>query len=551
MQVLEPAEVHPVIVIGSGASGGMAAWNLTQKGIPVLLLDAGEQFPRDDLWTHARPWEDRERRGRGEKPRDVFLDVKEQPYLTPADRPFDLVRVWGHGGKTNVWGRVSLRLADLDFKAADADGWEIPWPIAYADIAPYYDRVEQLIGVCGGDDDSVVLPGSKFLLPAARPRCAERLLSRAGARIGIPFVAARRANMTRPTRGFPACHYCGNCARGCDTQSFFNSADHLLPFALKTGKLEIRSNAVAARILVDDAGLARGVQYFDRKSGAEREVLGRVVVLGASCVDSTRILLNSVSPRHPNGIGNGSDVIGRYLCEQVRINVKGFAPALYGTPRQNDLGMGGEHVYMPRFNHRPDRKRDYLRGFGSQFWSTGSLDGTPTLVGRRLPGFGASFKREMKRRIPAWVEIHPFGEVLPYAHNRIAIDKTRSDRYGVPLLRIDYRTGENEKKMVEHMYDTVEELAQAAGIELVDLRRGETDKNGSAIHEHGTCRMGQDPRRSALNAFNQMHELKNLFVVDGSAFTTATEKNPTLTILALAWRATDYLAEEMRRGNLP
>jgi choline dehydrogenase-like flavoprotein len=550
MQVLEPAEVHPVIVIGSGASGGMAAWNLTQKGIPVVLLDAGEQFSRDDLWTHARPFEARERRGRGEKPRDVFLDVKEQPYVTPDDRPFDLVRVWGHGGKTNAWGRVSLRCSDLDFKAADADGWEIPWPIAYADIAPYYDRVEQLIGVCGGDDDSEVLPGSRFLQPAPRPRCAERLLSRAGAKIGIPFVATRRANMTRPTRGFPACHYCGNCGRGCDTQSFFNSADHLLPFALKTGKLQIRSNAVAARILVNDAGQARGVQYFDRKTGAEREVLGRVVVLGASCVDSTRILLNSVSSRHPNGIGNGSDVVGRYLCEQVRINVKGFAPGLYGTPRQHDLGIGGEHVYMPRFNHRPGRKRDYLRGFGSQFWNTGSLDGTPALVAGQLPGFGASFKREMKRRIPAWVEMHPFGEVLPYAHNRITIDKTRSDRYGVPLLRIDYQTGENERKMVEHMCDTVEELAQAAGIELVDYKRGETDTNGAAIHEHGTCRMGQDPRRSALNAFNQMHELKNLFVVDGSAFTTATEKNPTLTILALAWRATDYLAEEMRRGNL-
>ncbi len=550
MQVLERAEVHPVVVIGSGASGGMAAWNLTQKGVPVVLLDAGEPFSRDGLWTHVRPWEAREKRRRGEKPREVFLDTKEQPYLTADGRPFDLVRVWGHGGKTNVWGRVSLRCSDLDFKAADADGWEIPWPIACADIAPYYDRVEQLIGVCGGDDDSVVLPGSRFLQPAARPRCAERLLSRAGAKIGIPFVAARRANMTRPTRGFPACHYCGNCARGCDTQSFFNSADHLLPFAAKTGRLEIRSNAVAARILVDDAGLARGVQYFDRRTGVEREVLGRVIVLGASCVDSTRILLNSVSSRHPNGIGNGSDVIGRYLCEQVRINVKGFAPGLYGTPRQNDLGMGGEHVYMPRFNHRPDRKRDYLRGFGSQFWGTGSLDGTPSLVGRQVPGFGASFKREMKRRVPAWVEIHPFGEVLPYAHNRITIDRTRSDRYGVPLLHIDYRTGENERKMVEHMCDTVEELAQAAGIELVDYRRGETDKNGSAIHEHGTCRMGQDPRRSALNAFNQMHELKNLFVVDGSAFTTATEKNPTLTILALSWRATDYLAEEMRRGNL-
>jgi choline dehydrogenase-like flavoprotein len=550
MQVIASPEVHPVIVIGSGASGGMAAWNLTRKGIPVVMLDAGDKFSRSGLWTHVRPWQDRERRERGEKPRQIFLDRDEQPYLTPAGRPFDLQRVWGHGGKTNVWGRVSLRYSELDFKSAERDGWEIPWPISYADVAPYYDQVEELIGVCGGDDDSDVLPGSRFLQPPARPRCAERVLARAGSKVGIPFVAARRANMTRATRGFPACHYCGNCGRGCDTQSFFNSADHLLPFALKTGKLEIRSNAVAARILVDDAGRARGVQYFDRHTGAEREVLGRVVVLGASCVDSTRILLNSVSPRHPNGLGNGSDVIGRYLCEQVRINVKGFMPSLYGTPRQADFGMGGEHVYMPRFNHRPERRRDYLRGFGSQFWNTGSLDRTPSAVGLHVPGFGAAFKREMKRRIPAYVEMHPFGEVLPYAHNRITVDKDRTDRYGVPLPRIDYRTGENERKMVEHMCDTVEELARAAGIELVDYRRGETDKNGAAIHEHGTCRMGTDPRRSALDAFNRMHEVPNVYVVDGSAFTTASEKNPTLTILALSWRATDHLADEIRRGSV-
>jgi choline dehydrogenase-like flavoprotein len=368
--------------------------------------------------------------------------------------------------------------------------------------------------------------------------------------MGVPVVPVRRANMTRPTRGFPPCHYCGNCGRGCDTASFFNSAEHLLPFALKTGKLDVRSNAVAARILVDDQGLASGVQYFDRRTGAEREVRAKVVVVGASCVDSTRILLNSRSERHPNGIGNGSDVVGRYLCEQVRINVQAFLPDLYGRPRQPDRGIGGEHIYMPRFNHRTDRKRDYLRGFGVQFWGTGSHDDTPAKMAAHVPGFGAALKGEIKRRAPAWVEIHPFGEVLPYPHNRITVDERRTDRHGVPLLRIDYRRGENERKMVEHMGDTVEELVQAAGGVLVGYRRGETDKNGSAIHEHGTCRMGADPRRSALNAWNQMHEVKNLFVVDGSAFTTATEKNPTLTILALAWRATDYLAEELRKGNL-
>jgi choline dehydrogenase-like flavoprotein len=307
---------------------------------------------------------------------------------------------------------------------------------------------------------------------------------------------------------------------------------------------------VAARILTDDRGQASGVQYFDRKTGREEVVRGKVVVVGASCVDSTRLLLNSRSERHPNGLGNGSDVVGRYLCEQVRLNVGGWLHPLFGTSPRNDRGIGGEHIYMPRFNLRDGHRRDYLRGFGMQFWYTGFSSAGPAPGARLLPGFGASLKAEVKRRHPAWFELHPFGEVLPYAHNRITVDPQKTDRYGVPLAHIDYRLGENERKMVEHMADTVEALARAAGGELVNYRRGETDLMGAAIHEHGTCRMGDNPKRSALDAFNRMHEVRNVLVVDGSAFTTATEKNPTLTILALAWRATDHLADEIRKGNL-
>jgi len=548
-QIKKSPEVHPVIVIGSGASGGMAAWNLTRQGVDVVMLDAGDRFDRAEFWTHVTPWEARERRARGERPPRFFLDVEEQPYETPPERPFELTRVWGVGGKTNVWGRVSLRYAQLDFKSADRDGWEIPWPISYDDIAPYYDRVEELIGVCGGDDDSDSLPGSRFLQPPPAPRCGERLLARAAESLGMPVVAGRRANMTRPTRGFPPCHYCGKCGDGCDSASFFNSADHLIPFALETGRLELRTNAVAARILTDDRGLASGVQYFDRHSGEEHVVHGRTVVVGASCVDSTRLLLNSRSDRHPGGLGNGSDVIGRYLCEQIRFHVRGWLPQLYGTPTRNDRGIGGAHIYMPRFNHRDPHRRDYLRGFGMQFWYTGcNPDGAAT-GSHTIPGFGASLKREIKRRHPAWFEVHPYGEVLPYAHNRITVDESKTDRYGVPLARIDYRIGENERKMAEHMADSAEELVKAAGGELVDYRRGELAAAGSAIHEHGTCRMGDDPKRSALDAFNRMHEVKNVRVVDGSAFATASEKNPTLTILALSWRATDHLVEELRRGD--
>ena len=550
MQVIRPARVYPVIVIGSGAAGGMAAWNLTRQGIDVCLLDAGTKFDRSKYWTHVLPHEARTRQQRGESEPDFFLSEKEQPVLRPAGQPFDLWRVWGHGGKTNVWGRVSLRYGDLDFEGPAKDGWEVPWPIRYKDIAPYYDKVDQMIGVCGGDDDQESLPGSRHHLPPPAPRCGERLLQKAAASRGMRIVSGRRANMTRSVRGFAPCHYCDSCGRGCDTASFFCSADHLLPFALETKKLEIRSNAVAARVLVDAEGLAKGVQYFDRTSGRERQVLGKVVVVAASCVDSTRILLNSTSSTHPNGLGNGSDVIGRYLCEQIRLNARGYLPALEGTPTRNDRGIGGEHIYMPRFNHRPGRGRDYLRGFGAQFWNTWSNWNGPQDGSDQIPGFGASLKQQIKRRHPAWFEIHPFGEVLPYAHNRITVDPSRVDRYGVPLLHIDYRLGENERKMTQHMADTLEEIVKAAGGVLVNYERGDLDAMGSAIHEHGTCRMGADPKRSALTAFNQMHEVKNVFVVDGSAFPTATEKNPTLTILSLSWRATDYLAEEIKRGNL-
>ena len=549
MLIQTPKEpVYDVVVIGSGASGGMAAWNLTNQGARVLMLDAGTHFHRKDFWTHVTPYEWRERIQRGERPPPFRLSSQEQPYLTPPEKPFDLWRVWGVGGKTNVWGRVSLRFSDLDFKGAERDGWEIPWPISYKDIAPYYDRVDQLIGVCGGDDNSDSLPGSRYHLPPPHPRCGEVLLKKAAQRAGIPIVAGRRAVLTRPHNGFAPCHYCGACGRGCDTASFFNSADHLVPVALKTGRLTLRTNAVAARIVPNDEGLAGSVQYFDRQTKEEHHAVGKVIVLAASCIDSTRILLNSKSGRYPNGIGNSASVIGKYLCEQVRFHVRGFLPRLYGRPTSNDDGIGGEHIYMPRFNHR-GRARNYLRGFGSQFWGIGCQAGAGHFA-KYLEGFGSSFKKDVKRHYPAWIEMHPYGEVLPRADNFVTVDGTPLDAYGVPLPKIVLSIGDNERAMIEEMYDTALEIMHEAKSELVHFKRGTVDMAGSAIHEHGTCRMGDDAKRSALNGFCQMHDVKNLFVVDGSAFPTATEKNPTLTILALAWRATDYLAEELKKGNL-
>ncbi len=548
MQARTSPAVHYVVIVGSGASGGMAAWNLTRKGVNVLMLDAGARFSKASFWSHVKPWEWSERLRRGQKPPQFVLDLKEQPYTWTEGQFFDVWRVWGRGGKTNIWGRVSLRYGDVDFAGPARDGWEIPWPIRYKDIAPYYDQVDQLIGVCGGDDDQDILPGSKHHLPPPPARCGEALLRTAAGRAGVKIVSGRRAVLTRPHNGRAACHYCGACGRGCDISAFFNSTDYLLDPAMKTGRLTIVDNAVVARVLNDNEGRASGVQYFDRHTGAEHTVRARVVVMAASTVDSTRILLNSKSHQHPNGIGNSNDVIGRYLCEQVRFHVYAFMPELLGGPVHNDDGISGEHIYMPRFNHADGRKREYLRGFGMQFWGCGA--GPNANFAKSIDGFGADFKREVKRRYPALVALHPYGEVLPRRENRITVEGTPKDRYGVPIARIEYKTGENERKMLGEMYDTVESILHRAKAEALPYQRGSTDTNGSAIHEHGTCRMGDDPRRSALNGFMQMHEVKNLFVVDGSAFPTATEKNPTLTILALAWRASDYLAGELRAARL-
>ena len=548
MEVIRQPKVYDVVIVGSGASGGMAAWNLTRQGVNVLMLDAGKKFNRDEYWTHELPYARRERVARGEKPPQFFLSTSEQPYITPPDKPFQLLRVWGIGGKTNVWGRVSLRYSDIDFKAAERDGWGIPWPISYKDIAPYYDKVDQLIGVCGGDDNSDILPGSRYHLPPPNPRCGEVLLRKAMGRLSIPAVAIRRAVLTRNHNGFPKCHYCGRCGDGCDTSSFFNAGDYLVTPAQQTGKLEVRTNAVAARILVDKEGRANAVQYFDRFTKEEQQVRGKVIVLGASCIDSTRILLNSKSDIFPNGIGNTSGVIGKYLCEQVRVHVTAFLPQLYGRETSNDDGIGGEHMYMPRFNHRGP-KRDYLRGFGMQFWNSGCQAGAGHFAGN-LPGFGADFKKEVKRRYPSTVQLHPFGETLPRETNFVTVEGTPLDRYGVPLPKIVYSISDNERKMVDDIYDTIEAILKEAKAEPVGYERGVTDSNGSAIHEHGTCRMGSDPKVSALNRFGQMHAVKNLFVVDGSAFPSASEKNPTLTILALAWRATDYLGDQIKKGDL-
>src|SRR3954465_7605622 len=298
MQVQGSRDVKDVIVIGSGAAGGMTAWNLTRKGVNVTMLDAGRKFKRSEFWTHVKPWEWQQRLDAGHKPPPIVLDPAEQPYITPLGQHFSLTRVWGRGGKTNIWGRVSLRYSDLDFAGPERDGWEIPWPIRYKDIAPYYDKVDQLIGVCGGDDDQDSLPGSRYHLPPPAPRCGERLLQRAARNIGVSIVAGRRAVVTAPHNGHAACHYCGACGKGCDVGAFFNSSDYLIEPALATGRLRILDNAVVARVLTDAEGRANGVQYFDRFTKEERQVRARGGIGAGPRVGSPAAPVNSKTDGH-------------------------------------------------------------------------------------------------------------------------------------------------------------------------------------------------------------------------------------------------------------
>ena len=536
-----------VVIIGSGAAGGMAAWNLARKGVKVLVLEAGEKFDRADFWSHVKPWEARERRKRGERPPDFEgLPQRESPFTNAPGQDFLLRRVWGVGGKTNIWGRVSLRFSDLNMQEPAKDGWEIPWPIRYSELAPYYDNVEKLIGVNGGDDDQPWLPGSKNHLPPPGLRCGEKIVRAAFARKGYKVVNGRRAVLTKEHNGRAPCHYCGACGQGCDVSAFFNSYDYLLADALETGNLEIVENAIVSRILTDDEGVANKVQYFNRLTGKEVQIPAKRVIVAASAVDSTRILLNSESRHHPNGLGNGSDVIGRYLVEQFRFHVEAYAPQLFGAKATNDDGISGAHIYLPRFEDS-DEKRGYLRGWGMQFWGSGCKSSVPWAKTR--PGFGKDFKNDVKNRYPSLIALHPYGEALPYAHNRITVRKDRKDRFGVPLMHIDYSLGENELKMMDRMYDVVEEVLHEMKAEPLPYKRGDIDRLGAAIHEHGTCRMGENPKRSAVNRDGRMHEVENVYVVDGSVFPTPTEKNPTLTILANAWRCTDALAAEMKKGD--
>ena len=561
--------IYDAVIVGSGATGGYAAKELAEKGMRVIVLEAGRKLdPGKDFREHTWPYEVpyrgtvnqqylfRERQkvqsrcyACNEFGRHFFVDDVDNPYTTPDGRPFDWIRGRHVGGRSITWGRQSYRLSDYEFKAASRDGYGEDWPFSYAELAPYYDRVERFVGISGAYENLPQLPDGKFQ-PAMKMTCAEHLLKKAvesrwkDRRVTI----GRAAILTQALGGRAKCHFCGHCDRGCTTGSYFSSPASTLPAAAKTGRMTLRPNAVASHIIVDrNTGKAKGVAFIDQITRASQEVFGKVIVLCASTIESTRLLLNSATREHPTGLGNSSGALGHYLMDHFYgIGVGGLVPAVKNYGYNFDDGRANG-IYIPKFRNIGERHPKFIRGYGMQGSAQrGMLP--PNL--KSIPGFGQEFKkivREDKSAAP--FGIGAWGEMLPRFDNRVTINKDKKDAWGIPTVHIDCTHGDNERVMAKDAVESIQEMAQEAGFEVTRVNSVPAAP-GLCIHEVGTARMGDDPKKSVLNKFNQSWEVKNLFVTDGACFVSQGCQNPTLTMMAITVRACDYIVEEHRKGNL-
>ncbi len=565
-------ETYDAIIVGSGATGGWAAKELTAKGLRVVVLEAGRKLdPRKDFTEHTWPYE-LEFRGFGnrremqrtqpiqslcyactEYGRQFFVNDLENPYTTPPDKPFRWIRARQVGGRTIPWGRLAYRLSNYDFKAASHDGYGEDWPIGYEDIAPYYDRVEEFIGVTGSHEQLPQLPDGKFLPPMALT-CGEQVLKKAVDKMGDPLrrvIIGRAAILTRPIhQGTPdaraACHWCGHCDRGCSTGSYFSSPASTLPAAARTGRMTLITHAVVSNVVVDrDTGKAKGVHYVDGITRTHREVFGKVILLCAGTLESTRIMLNSTSSLYPNGIANSSNVLGHYLMDHIkRGGATGTLPML-DTKRLEQDGRANT-IYVARFRNLKAKHERFIRGYGLQGNSNQSL----SEHSKNIPGFGSRFKQAVRSDHPWSVNLSGYGECLARYENQVSLNKDVVDAWGIPVLHIDMAWSDNEHEMVKDMGEASEEMLRAAGAEDIRVRLVTDSPPGFSIHEVGTARMGSDRKKSVLNRFNQAWDVKNLFVTDGSSYVSNGCQNPTLTMMALTARACDYLVEEYRAGRL-
>jgi len=577
-QIKEQPNLYDVIIVGSGAGGGMAAKILSEAGLSIAVVEAGGDFDpaKEEDRTQLRwPWES-PRRGAGTRIRpfgdfDAAIggwDIEGEPYTVAEGSSFDWFRSRMVGGRTNHWGRISLRFGPNDFKRGDIDGLGESWPIGYEDVKPYYDKVDKLIGVFGSKEGIYNEPDGLFL-PPPKPRLHEMMLKRGTDKMNIPVIPSRLSILTKRInneRG--VCFFCSQCNRACQIYADFSSGTCLIKPAQKNGKADLYTYAMVRKVTTDSEGLATGVSFISKIDMKEHKLTAKVVVLGASACESARIMLNSKSSQHPNGLANGSGVVGHYLHDSTGTGRAAIMPALQNRDRYNEDGVGGMHVYTPWW--LDNKKLNFARGYHIEYWggmgmpSYGTGFGMDTMrqyikdefgnVGTN-GGYGPGLKKDIRSYFGSMVGMSGRGESIPKYENFCEIDPNTFDKFGIPVLKFHYKWTEQEVNQAKHMHDTFEEILTKSGAILLGSKPGKDTQYGlqapgRIIHEVGTIRMGNDPKKSALNSNCQAHECKNLFVVDGGSFVSQADKNPTWTIMALAWRTSEYIIKELSQKNI-
>jgi choline dehydrogenase-like flavoprotein len=557
---------YDAIVVGSGMTGGWAAKELCEHGLDTLVLEAGrpidptkdyvEHIP--DYQVHFRGLGDRKTIERDQPMQKdcyacdefsgkFFVNDRENPYTTPPDKPFRWIRGRQVGGRSIMWGRQVYRWSDLDFEANGKEGVGVDWPIRYADIEPWYDHVERFIGISGQKEGLPQLPDGQFLPPMAM-NCVELqareslLKAFGGERV---MTIGRVAILTENHNGRAACHYCGRCERGCITFSYFSSINATLPAARKTGRLTLRPFSVVESVLYDPKqDRVRGVRVIDANTNDALEFEGKVVFLCASAIESARLLLNSRSDRFPNGLANDSDQVGRNLMDHIFF--AGANGEMPGFLDKTTYGNRPNGIYVARFRNVKTKHPDFVRGYGFQ----GGAGRSDWERGQWTPGFGADFKRSLLADLGPWnLGVQAFGEMLPNPENRVTIDPDMKDKWGIPAAHISCSLGENEMAMHRDMQVTAAEILAAAGAKNISTYTSPI-LPGLCIHEMGTARMGRDPKTSVLNAHNQAHAVKNLFITDGACMASTANQNPSITYMALTARAVNYAVDQMKRREL-
>lgn len=542
MEVVRQGSTFDVCVIGSGPAGGFMAKELTEAGAKVLLLEAGAEVPPDQFAAHRWPY-DFPLRGTHEERQGKFYPDAIAKHIAFKGDAVSVDRIRVLGGRSTHWNAVCLRFAEDDFREGSIHGLEPDWPLTYQEIAPLYSYVERIIGLVGTRENLAALPDGEFYGPPPKMRCAETLIRKAGRTLGFPVIPVRKAMLHgRSAPGRMPCHFCGHCMQGCEVGAIFTSTNTLLPLARATGNLTLRTNALVRRIETNSEGLATGVTFVDRVTREDHTVSAKIVVASCGAVESPRLLLNSATTRYPNGLANSSELVGRYLTGHAIAQFHGYVKPLMGREALNEDGAT-DHAFIPRF--RPiNSGRGYVGGFDAQL-QYASRD-YPHHA-RYVPGHGAAFKKRVRDLQPAMMQLGGYAKVLARRENRVTVDPARQDQHGIPTPRIEFTWCDNDRALWTDMRATLEEIYHVTGTEL--LIKSEQPA-GFASHETGTCRMGADPKTSVLNPFCQSHDIPNLFVVDGSPFVTFPEKNPTLTIMALAVRASRYITEARRKGDL-